>query len=205
MAYVDGRSRLPMSLSDRLRAETRLHHTDVERHTPMAWLMAPGLDRAALADVLARLYAFQAPLEAALAPRQAAFGLDPIDRAGRLARDLGVLGAVPPPSAGVGDVPGIGSDAQARGATYVLEGAALGGQVIARHLAPTLGLAPDRGLSFFASDGTPAGPRWRAVRRLLDATPDTDHDAVVAAATDTFTRLGVWMRGLARAVPHLSP
>lgn len=194
-----------MSLSDRLRAETRPHHTDVERHTPMAWLMEPGIDRATLAALLARMHAFQAPLEAALASRQPHLGLEAIDRSGRLARDLDVLGVPLPPPLGTDDVPDVSTDAAVRGATYVLEGAALGGQVIARHLGPALGLAPDRGLSFFASEGAPAGPRWRAVRRMLDATPAADHGAVVAAAIDTFERLGTWMRGLARPVPILLP
>lgn len=193
-----------MSLSDRLRTETRPHHTAVERDTPMAWLMTPGLDRDTLAAVLARLHAFQAPLEAALAPRQPATGLDAIDRAARLGRDLAVLGVAPDAPAPPDALPAVVTDAEVRGATYVLEGAALGGQIIARHLGPAFGLDAGRGLSFFASEGAPAGPRWRAVRRMLDATPEADHEAVVAAAQAAFERMGAWMRGIAAAGPPVT-
>ena len=68
-------------------------------------------------------------------------------------------------------------DADGLGALYVLEGAAIGGQVIARHLDARLGFRS----AFFGGEGV--GPRWRAFRALLDASDDV---GVVEGATATF-------------------
>ena len=51
--------------------------------------------------------------------------------------------------------------AAAFGAAYVLEGATLGGQVIARHVVPLLGLQPPRGCRYLLSYGEATGGRWR--------------------------------------------
>ena len=63
------------------------------------------------------------------------------------------------------------------GALYVLEGAALGGQIIGRHMLKRLGFQ-----SRFFREG--AGPRWRAFRAALDETES--YDAVERTAIATF-------------------
>lgn len=63
------------------------------------------------------------------------------------------------------------------GALYVLEGAALGGQIIGRHLQRRLAFC-----SAFFVEGV--GPRWRAFRAILDEA--VDYDAVEASAIATF-------------------
>ena len=55
------------------------------------------------------------------------------------------------------------------GAVYVVEGATLGGQVIARQVMPALGLAPERGCRFFTGYGAETGQCWRQTREAISA------------------------------------
>ncbi|MDZ7735241.1 MAG: biliverdin-producing heme oxygenase [Gammaproteobacteria bacterium] len=75
------------------------------------------------------------------------------------------------------------------GCLYVLEGSRLGGKVIARQLASTLSLSPDRGMRFFAGSPGANGPDWLQFCRRAESlcgSPPARKAAVVAAAA-TFT------------------
>lgn len=70
------------------------------------------------------------------------------------------------------------------GATYVVEGSMLGGQLIGRHL-QTLGITPQTGGRFFSGHQGQTGEIWKKVRQfLLDQT--TDVEQVVQGAQKTF-------------------
>lgn len=74
--------------------------------------------------------------------------------------DLRFLGvsASPEPA----DLSGLHSVEALVGGMYVLEGSTLGGQILLRHLAPTLGVAPGRGASYFSGYGSSTGAMWKA-------------------------------------------
>jgi len=85
-------------------------------------------------------------------------------------------------------VPALGSLAAAFGSLYVLEGSALGGQVISRRLADRLG----HGSAYFHGWGDQTGRLWREFRDTLEAEvgPDPAGHAVAAdAAVRTFEGL----------------
>jgi heme oxygenase (biliverdin-IX-beta and delta-forming) len=105
----------------------------------------------------------------------------------RLRADLTALGApVPPPAAAE-----VFADADAAlGAAYVLEGSALGGQVLARQVVAALGEVPT---SYLAPQGGPAtGARWKQFLGTLErrgaATPASAHARACDAACATFDR-----------------
>lgn len=92
------------------------------------------------------------------------------------------------------------SDASAAfGAVYVIEGATLGGQVIARQVIPSLALAPERGCRFFSGYGSETGERWRDTRDAIAAhlaatsAPDAAEETI-AAAKMTFTLIETSLR-----------
>ncbi len=60
--------------------------------------------------------------------------------------------------------PSLGGVAAGLGALYVVEGATLGGRVIARHLARSLALGPADGAAFFAGYGDRTGAMWNGLR-----------------------------------------
>jgi heme oxygenase len=178
-----------------LRAATReLHERAEGQLAPL--LVGPGVTAERVRAALGALHGFHAPLEpqlrAAMAAAGAPFAL--IDRTHRIARDLAALGAAPDDIARLPrcrDLPALRGAADAAGCLYVLEGAQLGGQVIARELARRLGIGRDRGASFFAGEGAGTAARWRQAAGWIDAVGDAD--AVVAAARATFESLSRWL------------
>ncbi len=177
----------------RLRAATGETHARVEASLR---LTDEPLDRDRYARILARLHGFWRGWE----PRVAALLADeaflaPRRRRHLLAADLAALGHAPdatqpcPP-------PVLGSEAEAWGSLYVMEGSTLGGRSMLPHLERQLGLRDGFGCSYFAGYGPATGRMWRAFLSRLEAQP-TDHaDAIVAGAIATFDRLEVWVRGV---------
>jgi heme oxygenase len=82
--------------------------------------------------------------------------------------------------------------AQVFGSLYVIEGSALGGQVIAPKLARELGLQPGGGASYFHGFGSDTGGMWRDFRTVLAREVEATDNAVqqaCQAARDTFQAL----------------
>lgn len=108
-----------------------------------------------------------------------------------LQQDLHALGLAP---AGIAPhVPPLSTAAAAWGSLYVMEGSALGGQVITRSLAEA-GLHPHRGTAYFHGWGAATGPMWRDFRALLElqlVAPEAAAEACDAACRtfDTLSNL----------------
>jgi heme oxygenase len=160
-------------------------------------LQSPELSFERYRRVLAAFLGFYSPLEArirAFKPVEQPLGFALPARARRLERDLAALGA-PVAVACCEDLPQLATSAELMGCLYVLEGAALGGQVLARSLASRWQLTPSTGLAFFHGDG-PAGTkrRWALVLDWLERGERAGADApsAVAAASATFLALERW-------------
>lgn len=82
-----------------------------------------------------------------------------------LQQDLAMLDIAPARAAA--GVPHLRSPAAAWGSLYVLEGSALGGQVITRALAGA-GLHPHRGAAYFHGWGSDTDAMWRDFRAVLE-------------------------------------
>jgi heme oxygenase len=95
--------------------------------------------------------------------------------------------------------------AAAFGSIYVIEGSALGGQVIARALEREHGLAADQGLRYFTGHGADTGRLWREFRDCLgnelDAEPAATARACTAAVA-TFDALIACFRATPGAIAH---
>ena len=81
------------------------------------------------------------------------------------------------------------------GCLYVLEGACLGGQVIAPTLRQRLGVDKDSGASFFVGDAEATSARWILVLTWLDALvcAGARSEEVAASACATFLTLAQWV------------
>jgi heme oxygenase len=184
------------SLHDQLRAATRTAHERVEALV--------GLPRTLTQHVrtLEAFYGFVEPWERQLAdvivPLASALG----DRlkAHLLYEDLRALGlseddvAALPRCASLPDVRTIPA---ALGSMYVLEGATLGGQVLAAHVQAHLGLADGRGYRFYLSYGPRVAEMWRNFLRVLGTAVSqdgADASLTVTSAVETFTALERWFR-----------
>ncbi len=184
----------------RLKNETREIHAALERQMP---LLDADLHAADYQHMVQKLYTYHKPLEVLLLslPGFAAIGLDYSGRekAPRLARDLAAL------SVSASDVehmhqceslPPLAHPSHLFGCLYVLEGATLGGQIVARHLQASLGLTPETGASYFSGYGAQTGPQWKVFCALLTAyaEPLDDPNDILAGAHATYATLSAWMR-----------
>lgn len=165
-------------------------------------LLDPALTREGYRATLAAFYAFYAPLEERIARlpgwRAVDFDLAVRRKAPLIARDLAALGAPARELEQVApgdELPRVDTLPRALGALYVLEGATLGGQIIRRHLAATLGLGPATGAAFLTSYGDQVGPMWKAFRRFVTEYEGREGcgEVIVEAACDTFDALTRWI------------
>lgn len=179
--------------SDVLRRRTRDCHDAVEGCVRVS-------ERLCEADRYAELLAYFArtlrPVEAWLAAHAVAVAVDgatPMGGVAMLEADLRAVGR--------GDLlsrdaasetsfdPGGQSAADVFGVLYVVEGSALGGQMIARSAGDALGVTAARGASFFARGGQDGMAGWRAFKADLNDRVRERHDVdrCVASARATFT------------------
>jgi heme oxygenase (biliverdin-IX-beta and delta-forming) len=181
-----------------LKHETAAVHRRLEEQLG---LLDPNLSRERYRRVLEAFYGFYLPVETALirlAKSTPPLGFTLLSRHRLLGRDLVALGATP------NDVdalprctllPPLSSPAHLAGCLYVLEGAALGGQIIARALVRHAGMGKETGASFFAGDTVDIGARWRQVLAWLNDVVclEDSREQTIAAAYATFTTLSRWL------------
>lgn len=184
----------------RLKDETRASHAALECQMP---LLDADLRAADYKQMVQKLYTYHKPLEALLlaSPGFAKIGVDYSGRekTPRLARDLMAIGV------SARDVeqmhqceslPPLADPSHIFGCLYVLEGATLGGQIVARHLQASLGLTPETGASYFSGYGAQTGPQWKTFCALLTAHAEhlDDTTDILAGAHATYETLSAWMR-----------
>ncbi len=158
----------------------------------MARLLEADLDRAAYRSVLEKMWGFYSPLEARLGLSTAA-GYAYRPRVPLLARDLAFLGTSSADLAACRRLPGVDSESRVWGCLYVLEGAALGGRVILKHVTRSLKVSPVQGAAFFAGNGLP-GSQWKRYCAALEAAAPAEPEAVAASAAETFEALFNWLQ-----------
>jgi heme oxygenase len=113
-------------------------------------------------------------------------------------RDLAALD-LPAPDPHDAVVPRIGNAAQALGSLYVVEGTALGGQLVAANLRRRLGIDADNGGAYFNGCGRGTAERWREYQALAQSQLQDDaacRAAAADAAVRTFEALIATFEGL---------
>lgn len=181
------------ALAQRLRDDTREAHDRIEAALDWERRVAT---REGYADLLARLHGFHAGFEAAAEGLAEPELIEPRRKAHHLRADLAALGWS---EARIARLPvrqaALAGRADLFGTMYVLEGAHLGGQIIARHVAATLGLTPATGLAFYTGYGPATGALWRGFQDRLEAEfPGAAGDAVVAGAHRAFETMRLWLK-----------
>ncbi len=85
--------------------------------------------------------------------------------------------------------------AQALGCLYVLEGATLGGQIIARQLRQSFNFDAQYGAAFFNGYGAQTAEKWKTFGAALTfyATSSELEDTIIQAADETFLTLEQWL------------
>jgi heme oxygenase len=164
-------------------------------------LLDPDLSLDRYRRILGYFFGFYAPIEGGVARVASAvpgLGLPLRARTGLIESDLLSLGwscrevAELPRCT---ELPPLSRPEELAGCLYVLEGACLGGRVIAPALRERLGVAADSGASFFigAAERTPA--RWRVFLAWLEGLVQAGAPtaAIVASARATFLAFACWV------------
>jgi heme oxygenase len=184
------------SLAEYLRAETKARHASIEH--ALVPLLSPALQLEGYRTILGALLGYYEPLETRLIsvaglPRD----IDPRcrEKAPRLRRDLRALGASEAELAAIpvcSAIPRVDDARRALGCMYVLEGAMLGGRIIARKLQQHLSIDAAHGGAFFEGYGGDTGAMWQRFVTRLNGQPRPFED-VVGAAAETFESLEHWL------------
>ena len=179
------------ALPAELRARTRVLHAQLDASLP---LTAPGLTHEQYVACLSAMLAWLRPTERALLQwLPGRLALAPNRRAPLLETDLGALEAPNPADAPGDRIPVLSCEEHAVGCLYVLEGSALGGQVIGRHLVRTLGITATGGGAYFAAQPAATAVRWQRVCAALEAYQSASLPAITDGAQRTFASLLDWM------------
>ncbi|HVJ21708.1 MAG TPA: biliverdin-producing heme oxygenase [Polyangiaceae bacterium] len=188
----------PSPLRRQLKRETAALHRRLEKQLG---LLDPSLSLQRYRRVLQMFYGFYAPVEASLVPLAAAgppLGFPLRARSELIEHDLLALGlsrrdlAEQPRCA---TLPRLSCREDLAGCLYVLEGACLGGRVVAPVLYRRFGVAKGSGASFFVGDGEGTPARWGLVLAWLEGLVPAGarSEEIVAAARATFQTLARWL------------
>ncbi|MEY4250724.1 MAG: hypothetical protein RJA87_2357 [Pseudomonadota bacterium] len=182
-----------------LRAATAESHKTVERLTPF---FRPDFGRDGYLKWLHLMHGFYGVAEQAIACSDfgLATGWSYTSRRDLIERDLEMLSAPKAqPQSDRGEVlkplQQLHQTAEIAGMLYVIEGSALGGNVLQKMLHRKAKVTPQLGASFFAPHGDDPNARWRDFVQLLSklgTTPDMERD-IVDGAVVTFNALQDWI------------
>jgi heme oxygenase len=183
-------------LLEQLRCATRELHRQTERALDLRRACA---STESYEDLLLQLLGFYEPLEAQLFSRpgfmlQSGLDFEARRKTPLLRADLAVLGRARPEPRCCGFVPRIESDAFLLGAWYVVEGATLGGRIIAAHLRHHLALSATTGAGFFGCYGDLRQRRWSEYCAFLSSRPEAESRPAVAGAVAVFDAMRRWLQ-----------
>ena len=191
-----------MEAAPRPAALTALRHATAASHGAIESLLRldaqidPDRYAAILCGFDVFLSAWEPAVMAAL-PERLQGGFMGRSRRAFLHQDLGTLGLERTTAAAAAALPNLPSRAAAFGSMYVIEGSALGGQVIARQLAGRFGEGKGTGSAYFLGWGDLTGRMWREFREQLEievGTDPVDLEAACVAAVQTFDALASTVR-----------
>jgi heme oxygenase (biliverdin-IX-beta and delta-forming) len=193
-------------LRQQLKRETAALHQRLEAQLG---LLDPALSIERYRRALQVLYGFYAPVEARLVPLAAAgppLGFPLRARSELIEQDLLSLGlsrreVAEQPRCVV--LPRLSCHEDLAGCLYVLEGACLGGQIIAPLLYRRFAVAKGSGASFFVGDAKETSARWKLVLAWLEGVvcAGARSEEIVAAAQATFQTLARWVEQQGAAPP----
>ena len=198
LSTTDGRREGASPLRQELRRETADLHRRLEIDLG---LLHSELSLERYRRLLEVFFGFYAPIEAGLARVASVgppLGLPLQTRAGLIESDLLSLGLSRREVADLprcADLPRLSCPEELAGCLYVLEGACLGGQVIAPALRERLGVAKGSGASFFTGDAEGTSARWRLFLAWLEglARAGSASAEIVASARATFMAFARWV------------
>lgn len=183
-------------ITDRLKQETLPAHQQLEKWMVYRIKSIESVDQ--YARLLQLFIGFYQPLENHLLPLVQEVVQDLAERrkSGLLWQDIHSLQVDVGNLTVCGQLPVLRSTAAALGAMYVLEGATLGGAIIAKMVKGKLVALPDAALQFFHGYGAGTLEKWNRFKACLNGyvTCEEQHPAVIQGAHETFSFFHEWLK-----------
>jgi heme oxygenase (biliverdin-IX-beta and delta-forming) len=200
----------PSAYRRQLRAATQDLHDSLEQKLD---LLRPNLDLRNYRQLLERTYGYYEPLEARLTDfaDHKSWSHEVISRckSSALQADLRWLGVKQQTIADLPratQLPPVENFADVLGVMYVLEGASLGGKVLARHFHSRWGLSKNGGASFFNFYGPELTENWdRYIEWLESSLSEKDLPRAIATARATFETMSTWLLGVTNDRQTVTP
>jgi heme oxygenase (biliverdin-IX-beta and delta-forming) len=178
-------------LLQRLKQETAPLHEQLEQQLQ---LLRPDMTAAEYRTLLEHFYAFYRPWEERAVPlleRHLPGFMHQRSKVSLLEKDLRLLGSDVSTIRLDVQLPDTSSFPALLGSLYVMEGATLGGQILARHFQQQFRFTPEQGCAFFSSYGPDVGRNWLTFCEILTCHSSRENDdAIVQSAMETFRCLG---------------
>lgn len=182
-----------MSLPARLKKETATAHQNLEKQ--LVPFMKKVNSAAAYGRLLQFFYGFTAPAEHLLDKNLVHHPISYSSqrrKADWILADLNNLSDYHEKQTFCQNLPDISNAAEAMGMLYVLEGSTLGGSIIAKMLQSKLSHVPEATYQFFEGYKEKTFPYWNAFRDDLMELPESQHQACIDAANQTFEAFSEW-------------
>jgi heme oxygenase len=175
-----------------LHSATQDVHERLHGHRGLAAVQDETITREHYVRLLGRLYGFYTAFEAAAELRPT--------RSGWLEIDLTAFGVGQSQRARLprcSGFPDLATPEAQLGALYVVEGSALGGVTLARHLDGLVGEGLLDGRRFFSGRQAETGAAWKAYLQRLSAASGaaTDRETIIFTANATFAVFERWLDG----------
>ncbi|WP_010522658.1 biliverdin-producing heme oxygenase [Aquimarina agarivorans] len=183
-----------MTIFDHLKLATKTQHQSVEK--VLIGELKNLQNAKDYANLLHRLYAFYAPVEAQLQNIINENFMPDIklrQHMHRILQDLSILG-YPIKPIDCNETLQITTPSYGLGVLYVIEGSTLGGQIISAMLIKQLNLNDATAISYFSSYKDQTLPMWKQLKsEVLASQEELNEHQIVSGAKDTFDMLRQWL------------
>ena len=179
-----------MDLHQRLKEKTQVYHYEIERTPLLNQLVNASIDLAVYRVLLKQFHAYIMPCEATILSSSWSSLLEGRNKTSQLNKDLIDLGTSGITKCPV--LPPLITREQIIGYLYVIEGATLGGQIIAKILEDKLGLTARYGARYFNSYGPNTMTMWVEFCHLLNQVKAPHEHQVIVSASMTYAALIDW-------------
>jgi len=180
-----------MDVHQRLKENTQVYHQQIERTPLINQLMSASISLEGYHALLKAFHGYIQPCERAIINSSWASLLGGREKMSRIASDFDDLKIVSLTNCQV--LPPLNTREQILGYLYVMEGATLGGQIIAKILQDKLGLTAQYGARYFNGYGSDTMKMWVEFCHLINQINVLQERQVLGSASMTYTTLIDWI------------
>lgn len=182
------------NLHAKLKEQTSAHHSQIENTPLVSKLINGNITLKEYQLLIRKFYGYIAPCEVLIQKMPYRDILKQREKSLILLNDLAVFDIEEHSVEYCSYLPVLKSYEQVLGYMYVMEGATLGGQIIAKMLRETLNLTRENGASYFYGYGPNTRTNWAAFCQLLDDKNAYEHTSeIIIAASQTYSTLHDWI------------